>query len=225
MTSGFKLYIADATTMSIGNLSGVEFVFVPSKEGLSHCRVASIKASCDQYGDQVLRVEISFVQALGIPIRKFRLRHPSGETGFDSISVPTQMMDTLLKDSYLVTDRPDVLQPASILEGEDRQDPMQIFAKKGAMPMMITYMRPDRELRSLLDAKKFSNIDAVANINLLIESVHLSEAVFVWSWAYGLNPILLSANSRVVIASLQESFESEFVEIREVESERMLPEW
>ena len=225
ITKNFQLYVTQAKTMSVGELSGVEFVFTPTNTESLHCSVGSIDTFRDEFDDQMMRVEVLFVPTFGVPILTLRLRHPSGETGFDSIHVPKQIIESLFEDSYLVTDQPNALWPFSVHVGTEAQDLMRFFVKRGDVPMMVTYLRPDDRLKAFLETKRFSNTDAVENIKLIFESLHLCGAVLVWSWAYGLNPVLLSLDPKAFIDSLRERLKPELLSVHEVISENMLPEW
>ena len=66
--------------MSVGKLSGVEFVFTPTNTESLHCSVGSLDTFRDEFDDQMMPVEVLFVPTFGVPTLKLRLQHSSGET-------------------------------------------------------------------------------------------------------------------------------------------------
>lgn len=91
--------------------------------------------------------------------------------------------------------------------------------------MMVTYHHPDARLRPYLEKTPFSRTDALESLKLLVNSVNFCGAALVWSWADGLNPVLLSGKSKIFIADLIKKLGPELVDVIEVNSENRLPEW
>lgn len=225
LKESYTLYVAKASTMSLGTLSGVNFSFTSSSEESLHCSVAETISYTDDFGDPWVRTEIFFNPSLGVPIFKMRLQHSSGETGFDSNAVPDQILLSVLKDANLVANQSQSLVSFSDYLSSCKDEPIQFFMQKGSFPLMITYHQPDSELRTFLEVNRFSDTDAVTNIKLILETIHFCKAALIWSWAYGMNPVLISSNATSYISLLKERLADEGVSFKEVTDESMLPEW
>jgi hypothetical protein len=219
-----KVCFAKASTMPLGCLASIDLKCTITSEELAHWDINSINRYVDKFGDLQIQLDMAFLPKFGYPILKFRLLHSTGQTGFDVNTTPSFIYDAFLRDSFLLTNRPDPLLAYSnyVAAGGD---PQMFLSQKGTVPIVITYNRPNEGLVPFLKAQRFSDTDAVINLKALINSVTLCDSLIVWSLAYGMNPIVLSVNTNKFIDEMKTKLTSHFIHIEEFESENKLPEW
>lgn len=224
MANSAQLYIAPAESMSVGGLAGVELSLSETSDASLHCKIQALDPFNDKFGDEMIHLKMSYLPAFGIPIRKLKLRHPSGVTGFDSIDISKKIIDVVFDTANLATELPETL--LAFTDGVNKEgDLMQFFGRRGKVPFMVTYHQPDVRLKTYLVNNKFPGTDAAASLRTLIRSLNFCGAALVWSWADGLNPVLLSVRSKEIISALAKRAEAAVFEVLEVNSEQELPAW
>lgn len=222
--AGSVIYVAPANSISIGDGS-VEFTFLTTSDELDHCRSMNIEESLGPFGDVLIRLTLCYSMSVGLPALKLRLQQPSGETGFDSLNVPPSLLSVVLEDACLVSQplRSKTFRESGYGSLENR--PEQFFFERGSFPAIITCHGVKFSLMPYLEKWGFCEANMSGKIKLIMDLAQLCEGVMVWSWAYGLNPVLFSVDSKKFLEQLRERIELEGVKINHVDAENLLPEW
>ncbi len=205
--------------MSFGSSQSINFEFTTTRDRAFHCKLESICKYIDSFGDNWSRLNLNFLPDQGYPAIKFRLKHPSGETGFDIVDTPNQIYSNFLRNAYILSDQDSLLVPLSGCTMLDTR----VFEMRGSIDPVITFNNPDPSLKAFL--KEANVIDGGVNIEHIAKCINMCDAISVWSMAYGTNPVTLTRNSSQFISSLRFLLKQSEVELAEVEDESMLPEW
>lgn len=219
-----KLFVAPATAFSIGELAGVDILFSEVRDESLHCEFKDLVTRTNEFKDVVIHLNVMHQFSKSIPFQKLRLLHPSGKTGFDTPTISDQIINAFFGGSYLATDAGQLFSYDDWKKSAS-SDLMGFFEKRDGFPIMVTYYKPDAQLKTYLHRNSSAENDAVAILKVLLGSIKYCESALLWSWAYGLNPVLLSVNPEKFLDSLRSLIGANELAIVKVEAEDKLPEW
>lgn len=236
------LYYCDATQISLGFSDGYKIAWDRDKAICSFAEIVEGAMVVDKFGDEWTSV-ICAIASAAVPIKKFRYRHRSGDTGFEDFSKNESghkpdkelrpLFDSILQDAWTWDHRKNKF----ICYADEKHGlnyPDEFFSGKAPKSPMISLHSPSAALirqfsepglAEVSAAITIYNLQGMEKLKALLDLAGECAMVLIWQLGDGLNPIVVSAGIDEAVEKFGAWCVAESIPFKKIESEGKLPTW